>query len=65
MENEINLDRKTSDIVQNKSEHLEKKSEEFQLIAVKPTDAPRSREHHEGIKAKASDVHNWNNRIYL
>jgi len=39
--------------------------DEFQLIAVTPTAVARSRDFHEGLKAKASDVHNWNNRITL
>ena len=35
------------------------------LIAIEPMHDARSRDHYEGLKAKASDVHNWPNRLEL
>lgn len=33
------------------------------LIAIRPMKAAKSRDQYEGIKAKASDVHDWPNRL--
>jgi hypothetical protein len=35
------------------------------LIMIEPMKDARSRDHYEGLKAKASDVHNWPNRLEL
>jgi len=35
------------------------------LIVIEPMRDARAREHYEGLKARASDVHNWPNRLEL